>query len=133
MISDSVGRPSGPLGALGVGVKNSKSSVSCEASAKNRTSVGLPSASIRPHPPPSAPIGGLWVGVKVGYGFPPSIPPDFLYAYNVDVVGVVGIVLTRRRESADLQIQEGGGNMMLFHFLHRQNQLPFPRSVCFQM
>ena len=66
-------------------------------------SVGQPSAAIRAHPQPSAAFGALWVGVKRGYGSPPQTPPDF-YSSNVIVVGVVGVVLTRRRESADLTI-----------------------------
>ena len=49
---------------------------------------------------PSAAIGGLWVGVKVRTGLPPQTPPDF-YSSKVEVVGDVGVVLTRRRESAD--------------------------------
>ena len=39
-----VGNPSAAIGPLGVGVKNSKSGVSCEGSAKNRTPVGPSSA-----------------------------------------------------------------------------------------
>ena len=36
----------------------------------------------------------------MGTGLPPQTPPD-VYSSNVIVVGVVGVVLTRRRESAD--------------------------------
>jgi hypothetical protein len=40
--------------------------------------------------------------LSVGTGSPPQTPPDFYYS-KIDVVGVVGVVLTRRRESADCQ------------------------------
>ena len=41
------------------------------------------------------------MGVKVGYRSPPSNSPDFYSSNVIVVVGVVGVVLTRRRESAD--------------------------------
>ena len=48
---------------------------------------------------PSAAFCGLGVGVKRRYGSPPSNPPRL--SSNVIVVGVVRVVLTRRRGSAD--------------------------------
>jgi len=93
--------------------------VSCEASLKNRASVGQPSAAFWP---PLAPLCGLlapsaarsllapsaafWPprrpgGVKRRYGSPPSNSPQ--HSGSVSVVGVVRIVLTRRRGSADMK------------------------------
>ena len=93
----SVGQPWTAFGPVWVGDKQLKNNVSREASSKNRTSLPQPSAPIGPHPQPSAPCG--WVS-RYRTGLPPQTPPDF-YSSKVDVVGAVGVVLTRRRESAD--------------------------------
>jgi len=85
-VSDSLPRPSAAFcphrrpggGPLGVGVKRRKISVSCEASSKNRTSVGQRSAAICSLLPPSAPWG--WV-LSVGTGLRPQTPPNLLVMF----------------------------------------------------
>ena len=72
----------------------------------------------------------------MGTGLPPQTPPDF-YSSQVVAVGVVGVVLTRRRESADylrhykiklLKTKKGveeTGVDLFFTFLHFRNRHRF--------
>ena len=88
----SLGQPSAPWGWV---LNNGKSLFRVKLLARNRTSVPAPSAAFGPPPWPSAACG--WV-LRYRTVLPPHTPPDF-YSSNVDVVGVVGVVLTRGRES----------------------------------
>ena len=98
-VLDSLRSPSAPWGWM---LNDEQVFFSLGASSKNRTSVPAPSAAIGGHRQPSGPIGARWVGVKRGYGSPPSNSPrlSILVIYKVEVVGVVYCSHTPE-ESAD--------------------------------
>ena len=81
------------LRPLGGGYSCLNTVVSLGASSKNRTSVPTRSAAIGAHRQPSAAFAGLWVGVKRGYGSPPSISPRHLFLVIYKVGGCVCCLL----------------------------------------